>query len=220
MFGGWRIVKTMGQKITKAQAGGRLLRRDRWRDDAVPRHRAGHPGLDHAHHHRRHRRRGSTQRASAVRWGVAGNIVWAWIFTIPASAAVAAGAYWGLGTLILWRRLRFLDASNQRCRPKRSTTSAPPCPHQQRGDHRQHRAPAAGRRAAAAPGVVLRIPALVGRQAVRMVASIAAATATAASGSIQAAWASSMPKASCAAGRPARSACGADAAIPRASRRP
>jgi PiT family inorganic phosphate transporter len=37
---------------------------------------------------------GSTQRASAVRWGVAGNIVWAWIFTIPASAFVAALAYW------------------------------------------------------------------------------------------------------------------------------
>ena len=37
---------------------------------------------------------GSTQRASAVRWGVAGNIIWAWIFTIPASAFVAAVAYW------------------------------------------------------------------------------------------------------------------------------
>jgi PiT family inorganic phosphate transporter len=37
---------------------------------------------------------GATQRASAVRWGVAGNIVWAWIFTIPASAFVAAIAYW------------------------------------------------------------------------------------------------------------------------------
>ena len=37
---------------------------------------------------------GSAQRASAVRWGVAGNIVWAWIFTIPASAFVAAIAYW------------------------------------------------------------------------------------------------------------------------------
>jgi PiT family inorganic phosphate transporter len=36
---------------------------------------------------------GATRSASAVRWGVAGNIVWAWIFTIPASAAVAAGAY-------------------------------------------------------------------------------------------------------------------------------
>jgi PiT family inorganic phosphate transporter len=37
---------------------------------------------------------GSVQRASAVRWGVAGNIVWAWILTIPASAFVAAVAYW------------------------------------------------------------------------------------------------------------------------------
>ena len=37
---------------------------------------------------------GSVQRASAVRWGVAGNIVWAWILTIPASAFVAAIAYW------------------------------------------------------------------------------------------------------------------------------
>ena len=37
---------------------------------------------------------GATQRASAVRWGVAGNIVWAWIFTIPASALVAGIAYW------------------------------------------------------------------------------------------------------------------------------
>jgi PiT family inorganic phosphate transporter len=37
---------------------------------------------------------GSARRASAVRWGVAGTIVWAWIFTIPASAFVAAIAYW------------------------------------------------------------------------------------------------------------------------------
>jgi PiT family inorganic phosphate transporter len=37
---------------------------------------------------------GTTRSASAVRWGVAGNIVWAWIFTIPASAFVAAVAYW------------------------------------------------------------------------------------------------------------------------------
>jgi PiT family inorganic phosphate transporter len=42
---------------------------------------------------------GSTQRASAVRWGVAGGIVWAWILTIPASAVVAAIAY-GVSTLL------------------------------------------------------------------------------------------------------------------------
>jgi PiT family inorganic phosphate transporter len=43
---------------------------------------------------------GSLQRFSAVRWGVAGRIVWAWIFTIPASAAIAA-ATWLLLRLIL-----------------------------------------------------------------------------------------------------------------------
>ena len=37
---------------------------------------------------------GSVRSASAVRWGVAGNIVWAWIFTIPASAFIAAVAYY------------------------------------------------------------------------------------------------------------------------------
>ena len=37
---------------------------------------------------------GSVQKLSAVRWGVAGNIVWAWIFTIPCSAFVAAIAWW------------------------------------------------------------------------------------------------------------------------------
>jgi PiT family inorganic phosphate transporter len=37
---------------------------------------------------------GATQRLSAVRWGVAGNIVVAWVLTIPAAAAVAAAFYW------------------------------------------------------------------------------------------------------------------------------
>jgi PiT family inorganic phosphate transporter len=40
---------------------------------------------------------GSAQKFSAVRWGVAGNIVWAWIFTIPGSAFISAVA-WLLGT--------------------------------------------------------------------------------------------------------------------------
>ena len=43
---------------------------------------------------------GSTQRASSVRWGVAGNIIWAWVLTIPASAMIAAISY-GIGRLIL-----------------------------------------------------------------------------------------------------------------------
>ncbi len=90
MFGGWRIVKTMGQKITKLKPVGGFCAETGGAHHAVPRHRAGHPGVDHAHHHRRHRRRRlRPQRSSAVRWGVAGNIVWAWIFTIPASAFVA-----------------------------------------------------------------------------------------------------------------------------------
>jgi PiT family inorganic phosphate transporter len=43
---------------------------------------------------------GSTQKVSAVRWGVAGNIVWAWIFTIPVTALIAAVSWW-LGRLVL-----------------------------------------------------------------------------------------------------------------------
>jgi PiT family inorganic phosphate transporter len=37
---------------------------------------------------------GSTRRLSAVRWGVAGQIVWAWVLTIPAAAAIAAATYY------------------------------------------------------------------------------------------------------------------------------
>ena len=37
---------------------------------------------------------GATKRLSAVRWGIAGRIVWAWVLTIPASAAVASLTYW------------------------------------------------------------------------------------------------------------------------------
>lgn len=37
---------------------------------------------------------GATRRASAVRWGVVGNILWAWVLTIPASALIAAIVYW------------------------------------------------------------------------------------------------------------------------------
>ncbi len=37
---------------------------------------------------------GATQRLSAVRWGVAGRIVWAWVVTIPAAMAMSAAAYW------------------------------------------------------------------------------------------------------------------------------
>jgi PiT family inorganic phosphate transporter len=40
---------------------------------------------------------GATRRLSAVRWGVAGQIVWAWLFTIPAAAGIGAGTYYVAG---------------------------------------------------------------------------------------------------------------------------
>ncbi|HUR88336.1 MAG TPA: inorganic phosphate transporter [Ramlibacter sp.] len=94
MFGGWRIVKTMGQRITKlkpvdgfcAETGG-----------AITLFLASSLGIPVSTTHTITGAIvgvGSTRRASAVRWGVAGNIVWAWIFTIPASAFVAAISYW------------------------------------------------------------------------------------------------------------------------------
>lgn len=94
LFGGWRIVKTMGQKITKlkpvggfcAEAGG-----------AMTLFFATALGVPVSTTHTITGAIvgvGSVRRASAVRWGVAGNIVWAWIFTIPASAFVAAIFYW------------------------------------------------------------------------------------------------------------------------------
>ncbi|MET0310705.1 MAG: inorganic phosphate transporter [Burkholderiaceae bacterium] len=94
MFGGWRIVKTMGQKITKLKPVGGFCAETGGALTLFIATAAGIPvstthtitgaivGV------------GSVQRASAVRWGVAGNIVWAWIFTIPASAFVAAVAYY------------------------------------------------------------------------------------------------------------------------------
>jgi inorganic phosphate transporter, PiT family len=94
LFGGWRIVKTMGQKITKlkpvggfcAETGGAmtLLMASFWGIPVSTTHTitGAIVGV------------GASQKASAVRWGVAGNIVWAWIFTIPASAFMAAIAWW------------------------------------------------------------------------------------------------------------------------------
>lgn len=93
MFGGWRIVKTMGQKVAKlrpmdgfcAEAGAATM--------LFVSSGLGVPvstthtitgaimGV------------GSLKRLSAVKWGVAGNIVWAWILTIPCSAAIAALSY-------------------------------------------------------------------------------------------------------------------------------
>jgi inorganic phosphate transporter, PiT family len=94
MFGGWRIVKTMGQKITKLRPVGGFCAET---GGALTLFLATALGIPVSTTHTITGAIvgvGSTQRASAVRWGVAGNIVWAWIFTIPASAFVAAIAYW------------------------------------------------------------------------------------------------------------------------------
>ena len=100
MFGGWRIVKTMGQRITKlkpvdgfsAETGG-----------AMTLFIATVLGIPVSTTHTITGAIvgvGSTRRASAVRWNVAGSIVWAWIFTIPASALMAAVGY-GMARLFL-----------------------------------------------------------------------------------------------------------------------
>jgi PiT family inorganic phosphate transporter len=93
LFGGWRIVKTMGTKITKLQPIGGFCAETAGAITLVSATLGGIPvstthtitgaiiGV------------GSTRRISAVKWGVAGRILWAWILTIPISAAIAALTY-------------------------------------------------------------------------------------------------------------------------------
>jgi inorganic phosphate transporter, PiT family len=93
MFGGWRIVKTMGQKITKLKPVGGFCAET---GGAMTLFLATALGIPVSTTHTITGAIvgvGSTQRMSAVRWGVAGGIVWAWVLTIPASAFVAAVAY-------------------------------------------------------------------------------------------------------------------------------
>jgi inorganic phosphate transporter, PiT family len=93
MFGGWRIVKTMGQKITKLKPVGGFCAES---GGAITLFMATALGVPVSTTHTITGAIvgvGSTRRMSAVRWGVAGNIVWAWIFTIPASALIAAIFY-------------------------------------------------------------------------------------------------------------------------------
>jgi len=93
LFGGWRIVKTMGSKITKLQPVGGFCAETAGAITIVGATLGGIPvstthtitgaimGV------------GATRRLSAVKWGVAGRILWAWVLTIPIAAAVAAVAY-------------------------------------------------------------------------------------------------------------------------------
>ncbi|MBC8053059.1 MAG: inorganic phosphate transporter [Sphingobacteriaceae bacterium] len=94
MFGGWKIVKTMGQKVTKlspfegfsAESAG-----------AITLFSTAALGIPVSTTHTitgSIMGAGITKRISAVRWGVTLNIVWAWVLTIPVSALLAAFVYW------------------------------------------------------------------------------------------------------------------------------
>src|SRR5215210_2908007 len=100
LFGGWRIVKTMGQRITKLKPVGGFCAET---GGAITLFLATALGVPVSTTHTITGAIvgvGSAQKMSAVRWGVAGNIVWAWFLTIPASAFMAALAWW-VGTLFL-----------------------------------------------------------------------------------------------------------------------
>ncbi|HVN42389.1 MAG TPA: inorganic phosphate transporter [Steroidobacteraceae bacterium] len=100
MFGGWRIVKTMGQKITKVRPVGGFSAEI---GGAITLFMATTLGIPVSTTHTITGAIvgiGSVQRASAVRWGVAGNIVIAWVLTVPAAAAIAALAYFAGRVLI------------------------------------------------------------------------------------------------------------------------
>ncbi len=99
LFGGWRIVHTMGSRITKlrpisgfaAETGG-----------AIAIQIATHFGIPVSTTHTITGSIvgvGATQRLSAVRWGIAGQIVWAWVFTIPAAGLMAAVSYFLLSRI-------------------------------------------------------------------------------------------------------------------------
>ncbi|HRR41295.1 MAG TPA: inorganic phosphate transporter, partial [Syntrophales bacterium] len=97
--GGWRIVKTMGTKITKLQPMGGFCAETAAAVAIIGASVAGIPvstthtitgaimGV------------GSTKRLTAVRWGVAGNILWAWVLTIPVSAMMSAAIYFATKAL-------------------------------------------------------------------------------------------------------------------------
>ncbi|MGL5166492.1 MAG: inorganic phosphate transporter [Afipia sp.] len=102
LMGGWRIVRTMGLRITKltpmqgfcAETGGAAtLFMATWLGVPVSTTHTITGAIVGV---------GAARRVSAVRWNVAGSIVWAWVFTIPASALVAAATYYAV-TLAGWR---------------------------------------------------------------------------------------------------------------------
>ena len=94
LFGGWRIVKTMGQKITKLKPSGGFAAETA---GAITLLVTAFSGIAVSTTHvisGAIMGVGATKRFSAVRWGLAGNIIFAWIVTIPAAAAIGALSYW------------------------------------------------------------------------------------------------------------------------------
>src|SRR5437660_2872234 len=93
MAGGWRIVKTMGQRITKLTPFGGFCAETA---GAITLFVSSHYGIPVCITHKISvaiSGGGAVQRFSAVRWGVAGRIVWAWIATIPAAAGIGGLSY-------------------------------------------------------------------------------------------------------------------------------
>ncbi|HXH83312.1 MAG TPA: inorganic phosphate transporter [Candidatus Tectomicrobia bacterium] len=93
LAGGWRIVKTMGMRITKLRPVGGFCAETAGALTLIGTAVAGIPVSTTQTISGSIMGVGAIQRFSAVRWGVAGRILWAWILTIPASAAVAAAAW-------------------------------------------------------------------------------------------------------------------------------
>jgi len=94
LSGGWRIIHTMGSKITRLQPVGGFAAETA---GAITLFFATHLGVPVSTTHTITGAIvgvGATRRLSAVRWGIAGKIVWAWILTIPMSAAIGAGIFW------------------------------------------------------------------------------------------------------------------------------
>ena len=100
LSGGWRIIHTMGSKITKLQPVGGFAAETA---GAISLFTATYLGVPVSTTHTITGAIigvGSIRRLSAVRWGIAGRIVWAWVLTIPASAIIAAVTYWITATTI------------------------------------------------------------------------------------------------------------------------
>jgi PiT family inorganic phosphate transporter len=99
LFGGWRIVKTMGMKITKLKPISGFCAET---GSALTLSAATFLGIPVSTTHTiagAIMGVGSIQRLSAVRWGIATRIIWAWILTIPATAIISAICWWLLNII-------------------------------------------------------------------------------------------------------------------------